>query len=144
MDMIVRMTGVSLLAGAIAVSAGFASVARVADVNVSGLAGLVGKAVDDPLLKKVGATVTIRKVDAKTRQVQLVTNDPDKRIEGYSVVDPGGKRLNRGHSAFGFARTKTVTMSCSSLPADATLKLKIATATNETTVPFKLTNLPLP
>ncbi len=118
--------------------------ATFADVNVAGLAGLVGKAVDDPLLKKAGATVTIKKVDAKTRQLQFVTNDPDKRIEGYSLVDPGGKKLSQGHSAFGFGNSKTVTLSCTGLPANATLQLKIATATKETTVPFTLTNLPLP
>ncbi|MBI1373064.1 MAG: hypothetical protein GC159_10065 [Phycisphaera sp.] len=118
--------------------------ATLKDVMVGGLAGQVGKAVADPAIKAAGATVTITKVDTASKQVEMKVTDPNDRIAEYDVVDASGNSLSNGRSSFGFNNTKTVSIDCRSLPANAKLKLSVATSTTETDVPFKLTDIELP
>ncbi|MFQ5733741.1 MAG: hypothetical protein ACE5KM_17525 [Planctomycetaceae bacterium] len=112
-------------------------------IPVAKLKGMVGKQIEDDVLKTAGLKVTLESFSGKAARVKF-TGEKRERFLELNFNDGQGKRLSYGYAYSGFRTGSGSVSSFKALPEGTVLKLVIETKRKDVTVKFDLKDIPLP
>jgi len=114
-------------------------------IPLSKLKDQVGKEIDDPTIKKMGLTITLRRLTANSASVKFSGEKEAREKFLYLMFeDKEGKTLAATHPYAGFREGSGSVNSFRKLPDDVKLKFVFETKRNEIVVKFDLKDIPLP
>lgn len=116
-------------------------------VPVGQLAGLVGKPLQDPLLKKKQLKVVIERYTPRSGSLRVKVTGPQKSHELFlrvSLLNAQGKETKTARPFQGFTYASANLFTFKPFPADHKIAFVFETGRKEVTVPFHLTDIPLP
>ena len=115
------------------------------EVIVTDILSMQGKTIENELLKSAGLSVTISKVDEKSKAVTIETTGDQNSLLELSLIDAAGKEINVTMMTMTLGgKTSRSLQPAGSVPVDARLKLTLGLGQETVEVPFHFTDIPLP
>lgn len=112
-------------------------------IPVAKLKGMIGKEIEDDVLKKAGLKVTLEKFTGTSVRVKFAGENRDRFLT-LKFEDGQGKQLARGYAYNRSDDGRGTVSTLKDLPDGAVLKLVIETKRKDIDVKFDLKNIPLP
>jgi hypothetical protein len=115
------------------------------EVLVADILSMQGKTIEHELLKAAGLSITVTKVEDKSKAVTLETTGNDDSLLELELVDAAGKPVNVATMTSMLNNQVSRTLHpVEAVPGDVRLKLTIGVGQETVEVPFNFTDIPLP